>query len=154
MGHRSLRAGELLKDNVQTSGGGHWPWSATRLLYREGWAIARNFWLMEVAFDYESLRSICEDQAVAKNKLGPAVAETLRHRLADLRAANAVSDLPAGNPRNSVLDNDECLFIDLCDGYVIALRANHRSNPTNEGGELDWGRVSRLRMVRIGCDDG
>lgn len=105
---------------------------------------------MEVAFDSELLRSICEDQAVATKELGPAVAETLQRRLADLRAANAVNDLPAGHPRVSILEDDEYLLIDLSDGYVIALQVNHRRNPTNEGGELEWGRVSRLKVIRIG----
>ena len=108
---------------------------------------------MEIAFDSELLRSACEDQAVATNELGPAVAEILQHRLADLRAANAVSDLPAGNPRVSILDKDEYLLIDLSDGYVIALQANHRRNVTNEGGDLEWRRVSRLKVIRIGRDN-
>lgn len=104
---------------------------------------------MEVAFDSELLRSICEDQAVATNELGPAVAGTLQRRLADLRAANAVSDLPAGHPRVSILENDKYLVIDLSEGHVIALQANHRRNPTNERGGVEWGRVSRLKVIRI-----
>lgn len=108
---------------------------------------------MEVAFDSELLRSICEDQAVATKELGAAVAETLQRRLADLRAANAVSDLPTGHPRVSILENDEYLLIDLSDGHVIALQANHRRNPIKNGGELEWERVSRLKVIRIGRDN-
>ena len=104
---------------------------------------------MEVAFDSPLLRSICEDQAVAMKELGPVVAEILKHRLADIRAASTLTELPAGHLRVAVEGGGRAL-IDLGGGYTIDLEANHRRNPTREGGDIEWGSVSRVKVMRIG----
>jgi len=108
---------------------------------------------MELAFDSRPLRSFCEDQSIAAKELSPAVAETLKHRLADLHAARSVNDLLVGRPRVSVVAGVECFMIDLCEGYLIVLQANHPRNPTTEDGGLNWAMVSRLKVIRIGRDD-
>lgn len=107
---------------------------------------------MEIAFDSQKIRSICEDQSVATKELGSDIAEALKRRLADVRAANTVPELPTGNPR-IVHHSQERLTMDLGGGYVISLEANHRRNPIREGDEIDWTRVSRLRVVSIGRAD-
>lgn len=109
---------------------------------------------MELAFNSKSLRTICESERQAKLELGDAVAEILKHRLADLRAATSVKDLVAGRPR--VLDGAalQQMVVDLRDGYRIVFTANHTKNPMTETGDLDWERVSRIKILRIERDHG
>jgi proteic killer suppression protein len=107
------------------------------------------FFRLELAFSTLSLRTICEDEAQAKNTLGSKVAEVLKRRLADLRAATSVTDLIAGQPR--VLDGADKrkMAIDLCDGQRIVFCANHPKNPVGKTGEIDWQKVRRIRILGI-----
>ena len=102
---------------------------------------------VELAFESPALRAICEDQQEARRVLGDQVSEALRHRLADLRAADAIADLPAGRPRN--LNGSSDLMMDLCDEYGMVLRANHVKNPAGTDGKPDWSQVSRIRVLKI-----
>jgi proteic killer suppression protein len=107
---------------------------------------------LELAFESKSLRTLCESEAHAKRKLGPTVAEVLKHRLADLRAATSVKDLLVGLPR--VLDgtDHQHMVIDLYDHYRVVFCANHPNNPVAESGKLDWPKVSRIKILRIEGD--
>ena len=108
---------------------------------------------VELAFATKSLRTICESQANAKRELGPHVAEALKHRLADLHAATSPKDLLVGRPRE--LDGSgpkRPMAIDLIDGHRIVFSANHPKPPTTESGDLDWSKVSRVKLLRIEKD--
>ena len=52
-----------------------------------------------LAFASKALREICEDEEQAERRLGKKVAESLKHRLGDLEAAPAATDLIAGRPQ-------------------------------------------------------
>ena len=104
---------------------------------------------MELAFESKSLRSICENEADAEQELGSAVAEALKHRLADLRAATSIHDVVVGNPRPLSTVGTPCLILDLCDNYYIIVEANHPNNPLTEEGEFDWAMISRLKVTQI-----
>lgn len=85
----------------------------------------------------------------AKRQLGAKVAEILKHRLADLRAATSPKDLVASLPRELDSGDSQHMAVDLCDGYRIVFSANHSNNPRTETGDLDWARVSRIKILRI-----
>jgi len=109
---------------------------------------------LELAFETKLLRAICESEAHAKHDLGAQVAEVLKHRLADLRAASSPKDLVAGNPRElGGSGSQRQMVVDVCDGHRIVLCANHPKNPMTTGGDLDWSRVSRVKILRIDKDD-
>lgn len=108
---------------------------------------------MELAFDSRSLRSICESEDQAKDKYGTAVAEILKHRLADLCAATSIKDLLVGQQRPLEGTNDLCRILDLCENYQIVFCANHPKNPLTETGRVDWSRVSRVKIMLIERDD-
>lgn len=107
---------------------------------------------LEIAFASKSLRTICESEVQAKQELGPTIAEILKHRLADLRAALSIKDLMAGRPRRLDGTDQQYIAIDLCDGYRIVFCANHPYNPISGSGEIDWPRVSRIKILRIERD--
>jgi toxin HigB-1 len=104
---------------------------------------------LELAFESRALRITCEDEREAQRELGPAVAETLKHRLADLHAATSIHDLVAGNPRLLIDGNEEALIVDLTEGFHVVLEANHARSPLTKAGRLDWDRVSRVKLLRI-----
>ncbi|MBZ5524354.1 MAG: hypothetical protein LAP21_19120 [Acidobacteriia bacterium] len=105
---------------------------------------------MELAFDSKPLRTICESEAQAKLELGIKVAEILKHRLADLRAAASPKDLLAGHPQ--IGEDRQHMVITLCDGHRIVFKANHTNNPMTTNNELDWARISRIKILRIESD--
>ena len=108
---------------------------------------------LEVAFDTKSLRAICESEAKAKRELGPSVGRILKHRLADFRAAKSAKDFVAGQPRFVRGTGRENMAVDLCDGYRIVFTANHPKGSSSETRDVNWERVSRIKILRIGIDD-
>lgn len=109
---------------------------------------------MQLAFNSALLRTFCESERQAKQEFGDAVAEVLKHRLADMSAATSVGDLVAGRPRILGGAARQQMAVDLRDGYVIAFTANHAKNPMTETCDLDWKRVSRIKILRIERDNG
>ena len=107
---------------------------------------------MDLAFESKHLRLICEDETTANEKFGGGIAEILKHRLADLRAATCINDLVVGNTRFLDVAYADCLVIDLCPGHQVVLRANHPENPLTDTGQLDWEKVRRLKVIHIGSE--
>jgi toxin HigB-1 len=105
-----------------------------------------------LAFASKSLREICEVEEEALRRFGKKVTETLKHRLADLEAAPTAVDLIAGRPQ---LQNPSGNYaIRLAEKCCLEFSANHVKNPVDKNGDIDWKKVSRIRIVRIGkCHD-
>jgi hypothetical protein len=104
---------------------------------------------LQLAFESKQLRTICEDEVQAKVELGETVAKTLKHRLADLRAATSIKDLLVGNPRSLPQPEGSNMVVDLCAGWHLVIAANHVSNPTTLENNLDWSRVTRIKILRL-----
>jgi proteic killer suppression protein len=104
---------------------------------------------LELAFESRRLRTICEMEAEAKSELGEAVAEVLKHRVADLRAATSVKELLAGQPR--VLDGSEGkhMAVDLADDWRLVFTSNHINRPKDKADDINWACVTRIRLLRI-----
>jgi proteic killer suppression protein len=105
---------------------------------------------LEIAFENRKLRRLCEDEKAADEALGEGCARHLRHRLADLMAAKSVASLCAGFPRAITFEEPEAMALELGDWGVLAFVSNHATPPTKKDGRLDWGRVTRIRIVSIG----
>jgi hypothetical protein len=102
---------------------------------------------LELAFETKELRDICESEAEARRQLGESVAEVLKHRLADLDAATSPKDLVAGRPRLG--EDGGTMVLELCEGHRLVFTANHPGNPATPTGDVDWARISRIRILRI-----
>ena len=96
--------------------------------------------LLELAFDTKSLRDLCENEEKARRELGPEVAEKLKHRLADLRAAESVKDLVVGQPREVKSADPGCFLVDLANGCRLTFCANHLKVPKLTSECVDWRR--------------
>ena len=105
-----------------------------------------------LAFGSKSLREICEAEEQAVRRFGKKVTESLKHRLADLEAAPTAVDLIAGRPR--VQNPSGNYAVRLADGFCLEFAVNHVKKPVDKNGDVDWKKVSRIRIVRIGkCHD-
>jgi proteic killer suppression protein len=104
---------------------------------------------LELAFSTKSLRNLCENQTTARQELGASVAERLKRRVADLRAATSVKELVAGRPYELDGARREHLAVNLCDGVRIVFCTNHSKIPVLECGRVDWLKVSRIKIVKI-----
>jgi len=109
---------------------------------------------LELAFESKMLRTICESESRACLELGAAVAESLKHRLADLRAARTATDLLAGRPRTVRGTGRECMVVDLRDGNRLVFAASHPTNPMTQTNNVDWTKVMRIKILRIESDHG
>lgn len=111
--------------------------------------IAGRATTLVLAFDSLWLRAVCEDTDKADSDLGAVVARTLRNRLADLSAASSPMDLIAGSPR-VIKDGDlEYMVITLHDGFRIEFVPNHVNNPRDGANQIDWAKVSRIKIIGI-----
>lgn len=104
---------------------------------------------MIIAFETQRLRQICEDDNVARRELGVEATRVLLLRLADIRAATSICDLPVGRPIVQG-NSSELLEFDLGQNLVMVWTVNHVKWPVNETGKVDWSSVTRIRLLRIG----
>lgn len=104
---------------------------------------------MELAFEERSLRELCESEPRARRQFGGKVFAKLKARLADLRSIDCIEQLPLGNPHHLSSLGSGLLVIDLCDGFQILVAANHKKKSFLPTGELDWGQVSRIKILGV-----
>jgi proteic killer suppression protein len=109
---------------------------------------------LQLAFATKSLRQLCESEAIAKRKLGVSVAEKLKRRLADLRAATSIKDLVVGRPHEVAGDSYSHLALELCEGSRLVFSANHNTVPVLKSGGVDWSKVRRVKIQKIERDHG
>src|SRR5438876_798567 len=81
--------------------------------------------LLELAFVNKTLRQLCESSTKANRQLGDEVADRLRRRVADLRAATCVSDLLVGTPEEIRRNDQPQIVLDLGNCFQISFCANH-----------------------------
>ena len=105
---------------------------------------------MELAFETIDLRTMCENDAIAQELLGVEAATMLKHRLADLRAAESIRDLPLVVPPDASSNGQATVLVHLCNKIYIVVCSNHRRPPTRQDNAIDWARVNRVRILRIG----
>src|SRR4051812_25948992 len=86
---------------------------------------------VNLAFETLALRTLCECQSKAERELGIRAAARLRERLADIRAAEVVTDLVAGRPREIQGGLHRHYAVDLTKSHRLVFCANHNRIPAN-----------------------
>jgi hypothetical protein len=104
---------------------------------------------LEISFHTERLKDVCIDSALADQTLGAAAAEALRNRLDDIRAADSVYDLLAGQPAAGVHNGVECYRVSLVNGARLVFVPSHNVSRINAQGAVDWTRVRRVRIMAV-----
>lgn len=105
---------------------------------------------MEVSFETVELRDLCEDESLAAEKLGSEIAESLKHRLSDLFAADSIHDVLVGRPALGTFNGRECLRIELAGTCYMTMVPNHSSPRVDANGATNWDLVRRLMLVSLG----
>ena len=103
---------------------------------------------IQLAFQDENLRKVCESHISAKRKYGGIAGPSLHARLADLRAADSPAELVEwGFAKFDEAANDR-IVIFLDDSYRLYAVANHKPLP-GKPGKLDWTQVTRVKILSI-----
>lgn len=103
---------------------------------------------IQLAFQDENLRKVCESSISAKRKYGGIAGPSLHARLADLRAADSPAELVEwGFAKFDEAANDR-IVIFLDDSYRLYAVANHKL-PPGKSGQFDWTQVTRVKILSI-----
>ena len=105
---------------------------------------------MEVTYLNSQLKKLCDKSREAQKKLGANCAKKLRTRLADLQAAESVTDLVAGKPHPLKGDRLGQYAVRLDGGRRLVFEPANESLPRKEDGGIDWSEVTAVRIVFIG----
>ncbi len=105
---------------------------------------------MKISYKSDKVRKICESESIAQKKLGKDGAKTLRARVIDLKAAQFVSDLIAGNPHPLKVDRKEQFALNLADGKRLIFTPDHGDQvPKSTDDSIDWQKVTDIRIEEI-----
>ncbi|MCH4582657.1 hypothetical protein QCN28_21815 [Bordetella bronchiseptica] len=104
---------------------------------------------MEISFDTKELREQCSDEAYAAETLDSAVVEALKRRISDIRAADSIDDILAGQPRSGSYMGVECYFVDLAAGYQLIVKPAHSKPRVKADGSVDWDSIRRIKVVSL-----
>jgi len=103
---------------------------------------------IQLAFQDENIRKVCESTISAKRRYGGVAGPSLHARLADLKAADSPVDLvDLGFADFDQMDSDQ-IVIFLDDDYCVHAVANHKPLPGFPG-QLDWSKVTRVKILSI-----
>lgn len=106
---------------------------------------------IDIAFSTQGLRSLCQSEEAATRKFGEQAARMLIARLADIRAAKNIGDLAAVC---ALILDDGTGQIEMRLGgevkLIATLRANHLECPRLKNGQVDWARVTRVFLNKVG----
>jgi toxin HigB-1 len=105
---------------------------------------------MEITFADGKLQELCEQERIAQKKLGQPCARKLRVRLANLMAAEVVTDLVVGRPHPLKGDLLGQFALDLEGGRRLVFESANEPIPVDEDGAIDWSKVTQIKIVFIG----
>jgi toxin HigB-1 len=105
---------------------------------------------MEITFADGKLQELCEQERIAQKKLGQPCARKLRVRLANLMAAEVVTDLVAGRPHPLKGDRLGEFALDLEGGRRLVFESTNEPIPMDEDGAIDWSKVTQIKIVFVG----
>lgn len=104
---------------------------------------------MHLTFLNKEIRRICERDRSARQSLGVHVAGKLKDRLADLRAAASLADMPVDPPRLNPNQAGE-FFLDLVEGHYLVFHSKDDDSSKEEASEINLSRIKSVKIVRIG----
>lgn len=105
---------------------------------------------MEIRFKDKKLQELCEQERVAKRKLGNNMARKLKARLTNLMVASNVTELQAGRPHPLEGDRAGQFALDLVHPQRLVFEPAHETVPRLEDGGIDWSQVTQVCIVWIG----
>ena len=107
---------------------------------------------MEIAFRSKALRAVCLSRDEMDKHYGAEGAAVLRGRLADMRVAECLGDVPLVTLLPSTEATTDA-FIKVGGGLRLVVKANHKRPPTLRDGGIDWPGVHRILIQRVESSD-
>ncbi len=107
---------------------------------------------MEIHFASRKVQKLCNSEKEMRGKLGVSNAERLKRRLAQLKAAVTLEDIPRVPPtRCHELGRDRKgqLAVDLVHPKRLIFNPDHSPIPRKEDGGLDWSQVTAILIVEV-----
>jgi hypothetical protein len=101
---------------------------------------------LELGFATKGLRRTCEQDAWARRELGDEAAIALQRRLADLEAAETITELPWLNIDFGA--NDDAA-IEFHPGYWLTILAIRGAADMDRTQKVDWTTVDRIKLTGI-----
>ncbi len=101
---------------------------------------------MELGFATKGLRRTCEQAAWAVRELGVDAAGGLQRRLADLEAADAITELPWLTIEFGTHGD---AAIEFHPGYWLTVMAIFRTGDMDHDKGIDWSTVDRVKLMGI-----
>jgi len=83
-------------------------------------------------------------------RLGPQNAKKFYTRLLELAAAANVGELFAGEPHEYRGGRKGIYSLDLSRGGRLLFRPDYKEPPKTPAGNIDWGKVAKVVIIRIG----
>jgi proteic killer suppression protein len=108
-----------------------------------------NFHSLNLAFSNTTLRMICEHEESAIERYGQVFASKLKSRLADMLAANCVTELVVGSPAEIEIEEAHLYKVDLLGSQCLIFSSGHTKTPLLPNGKPDWHQVSRIKLINI-----
>ena len=101
---------------------------------------------MELGFATKGLRRTCEQGAWARRELGQDAAGALQRRLADLEAAEAITELPWLTVE---FGGQGDAAIEFHPGYWLTITAIRGGADVKHNQSIDWSTVDRIKLMEI-----
>jgi proteic killer suppression protein len=105
---------------------------------------------MKITFANSKLQNLCEEENLAKRKLGANCAKKLMSRLADIAAVTYVTQLVTGRPHPLKGNRLGEFAVDLEGGKRLVFKPDNDPTPLTEDGSIDWSQVTAICIVFIG----
>lgn len=109
---------------------------------------------MEIAFRTKALRTVCLSKEATDVRYGAERGAILRGRLADIRAAECLGDVPLLFESMTYEGKKDKAVIAAGAGLTIYIKANHKKTPELKSGGIDWPRVDRIIIQQIDLSHG
>jgi hypothetical protein len=101
---------------------------------------------LQLFFADPEIQNLCEHRAAAEKVLGAKVARQLRARLADLYAANSITEIVAGLPMPT---GRGTFVIFLEPPHKIVLEPTMKPIPKTTEGKTDWGAIESFSITAV-----
>jgi len=109
---------------------------------------------VEISYKNRKIRKWCQDPKAARRDFGAATEKRLTTRLTDLRNAENVLELKAGDPHEYTGEEyskgQGRYSLDLAGGNRLLFRPNHEETPKTKAGNINWQEVTKVTIVHIG----
>lgn len=107
---------------------------------------------MEIRFRTKKLQKVCSEEQAMLRAYGKDIAKRLKQRLAELKAAETLSDISHLPPArlHELAGNLKGHFsVDLTHPYRLLFVPDHDPVPVDEQGGIDRGAVTAIEIVDI-----